>query len=156
MIFASLIHHHPNLGRWLYAGIAGLGAASFTFIFLHRIANSGLSENDRSYELLLPVILAAFLAGLICWPRKNRSLGRMIVAGLCTVAMAFLILGIALTLKDVFQGKAGFEDIERMITAVFGMLVLGSFFTLGIPYIVGVGLSFLFIDTNVSEFDLVD
>ena len=96
-------------------------------------------------------MIAAFLAGLICWPRKNRGLGRMILAGLMTVAMSFLLFGLMLFGLEAIRRKVGLEDISKSISMAFGMLLLGSLFTLGIPYVVGVCLSFLFIDIDSSN-----
>lgn len=143
MILAPFIRRHPKLGRWLYAGVAALGAAGFALILFRNVSDMAQPENDNSYQMVLITALVAFIAAMICWPRHKRGLGRMILAGFTTVATAFLIF---LPIQTLFTGEFEFSKIDEILAASFGMFLLGSLFTVGIPYIVGVCLSLLFID----------
>ena len=146
MLLAPFISRHPRLGRWIYASVAAFGAAIFTAFLMHRFGPSDLSTNDKSNEFILWMAFLSFIAGLICWPRKKRGAGRMTLAGILTVAIAFLLFPLSGIVLD--GGWDQLKDINTFFQASVGMLVLGSIFTFGIPYGIGIGLSFLFIDVD--------
>ena len=148
MLLGPFISRHPRLGRWIYASVAAFGATIFTAFLIHRFVSSDLSTNDKSHEFIFWAAFLSFIAGLICWPRKKRGAGRMTLAGILTVAVAFLLFPLSSIALN--GGWAQLKGINTFFQTSLGMLVLGSIFTFGIPYGIGIGLSFLFIDVDYA------
>lgn len=96
---------------------------------------------DSFFELVGLIGVPAALSAMICWPfRTKRTTGRMVLAGVFTVVFAFVLMAFAITL---FQDGL---DFSLFMSSLVLWVMLGSIFTLGVPYLLGIFLSLLFID----------
>lgn len=136
---------HPARGRWVYASVAGLGAAVFMFIYALFLGRGQPSIETFTFTALLAVI--GFVSGAICWPRGPRPAARMSGAGALTVLTAFLIFGIGVMIASLLKGN---ETWSVIFMPVF-FLFIGSIFTLFLPYILGIGLSLMFRDPAAQD-----
>lgn len=116
------------------------------FIGLSLIQTSNLHLESLPGFLLFS--LGSAPAAYICWPRKTRrSAVRMALAGLFTVGLAFLLLGLALGsvagVGEILEGRPadapGMFFMIGVITVIFGSIV-----SLGFPFLIGIGVSLLF------------
>jgi len=90
-------------------------------------------------EILMASTIPAFFAGLICWPNENlRTKGRMFWAGVLTVFVAFILVGLLIAIIGETSNPL------QWLSLAFGFLILGSLFTLGAPYLIGGLISLLF------------
>jgi hypothetical protein len=134
--------------RWVYAGTAtilGVLFAALFFIAMNRPINF---ERDVIFLLKTSLFgLCALPASFIAWPRHSpRGGGRMVVAGLLTVFMSFVFLGVVFGVIDLLAGRGGWESFVRL--NVLLVVVLGSIVTLGIPYMIGAFVSVMFSDRD--------
>ena len=138
--------------RWVYA-LASFICSSIILPILGLILGNPI-EVSSYYSMEgvwrhgIFVGFAAALAALICWPsRTTRTMNRMALAGLLTVTLAFILMPIFILLA------AGKLSPDNLIESLFIWLLLGSIFTYGIPYIVGIMMALVFVDHSIVETD---
>lgn len=94
---------------------------------------------------------SAALAAWMCWPKNSlRTKTRMMTAGLLTVAFSFFIAGIASTIIELIRQDMNM-DIGLIIALPFSAVFIGSIFTSGIPYLIGMLASLLFVEDLSQE-----
>ena len=94
--------------------------------------------------------LGAALAAWLCWPRNTRrNRWRMVLAGIATVALAFVFVGFGLgvvALLDEWRRSGDVPDLRIVPGMIGATFALGSVMTLGLPYLVGALASLPFAD----------
>lgn len=134
---------HSNRARWIFAtaaSLSGTTAACLFFAAQYFDSNFLLVPEDLLYGF--SAAISAFFAGALAWPPKPcRSKWRMALAGIFTVALAFILMGFILTGIMVFVDH---DDIKLIFIMPFLFLLFGSIYTLGIPYLIGILVSLLF------------
>lgn len=135
-------------GRLVYASVAGISAMAVAsvFFFLGSIFTEFSFQKNLLY--IFSASGSAVLAALLSWPHERvRSLWKMVFAGSSTVALSFLFLGFAIGLIEV-SSMSAFDAIFAIPIAT---LLSGSLLTLGLPYIIGILLSLLFVNTETVK-----
>ena len=138
--------------RWGYGAVAFLGAMAVLplLIFIFVVFNGTSSQSSPSFKMdgfFVYFVYSGFIgihaaiSAMICWPfRTKRTTARMVLAGVFTVVLTFVLMEFSITL---FQ--EGFDFSLFMFNPVLWVM-LGSIFTFGVPYLLGIFLSMLFID----------
>jgi len=101
--------------------------------------------------MTLGLIVSAAGPALLYWPRWNRSRGRMAIAGVLVVLSAFLLfLPVTTLFSAIAEGIVAtatfWKEWFTYVPASFAIAILGSIFTFGLPYLIGILLSILFAD----------
>lgn len=144
--------------RWYYgaaaffASLAVLPLTALVFVIFSNNHSDNILGNvpNQSYFSLVGAVssflsyiqlisVPAGLAALICWPAKTRrTSGRMILAGICTVILAFFLMGCTAL---IFANEL---EVSTLFPILFVYVFLGSIVTLGVPYIIAISISLLF------------
>jgi len=143
--------------RWVYALTAFMCSAIVPAVLLIALAINGgqkggyldIFKDESIFLFSLIVGISAAVAAVICWPTfTKRTAARMTIAGLFTVMLAFILMPLFLILRK--EIPSGFDSSQTNIfdiaNALFGWLILGSIFTFGIPYIIGILASSAFVE----------
>jgi hypothetical protein len=137
--------------RWSYAASAAI-IAQITILLFYVTANQSFGIKSLLKWSIYGMILAALLA-LLSWPKNQKAtLRRMSVAGLSLPAIVIMILGLTFSILNPGFPDAMRDGIETNIYHIINggivMFFIFSFFTMGVPYILGFFLSLIFVDPD--------
>ncbi len=132
--------------RWGYAAVSGISGAVFA-LTTYQVFPGEADVSGLAFFALLGSIAAP--AAALCWPWGARSLERMVTAGVLSVLLALALAGFAGSLWEVVAAQGAEVARRELIQLPFAVVltaVFGSTMTLGIPYLVAMALSALFVD----------
>jgi len=140
--------------RWSYAGAAALGVMIFLMIW----TGAGPGFDDEMFALSTALVISASAPAALYWPRGRRSLRRMALTGILVVLTAFfLFLPLTIFFTAIAEGRVAtpyfWGDWIEYFPVSLVIVIFGSIFTLGLPYLIGVLLSFLFADEKIVRDD---
>lgn len=128
--------------------IAAVAAA-----FLPATVLALLIGSERPVTLFFPLITLGLISVAVfsgwLWPKRNRTTLAMIGRGVAVVGLSLFFGGLIAATLIILNGLGPTNPWE-MIQSYFMLsvlaLIFGSVFTLGVPWILGIGVSLLFRD----------
>jgi hypothetical protein len=136
-----------KVGTNFICGYIQLNGLGFFYGFFHLLGFSLEGSMADNAKKSYPIAIYTFIAGFLCWPRGQRTIKRMVFAGIMTVASSFLFLGLGFWLSQIWTSA----EMQISFLTVPFILIYGSVVTLFIPYFIGVELSLLFTDKQMTE-----
>lgn len=148
---AKYCDEYPKRARWVYGLACGLGTFILSVLFLFLPDDGGVLKDPR---IVMVIALCAIVSGLITWPRHEiRTPTMTTVMSALTVILAFLLLGVVIFVIIFLwepmhspSETSMFEKLIYLVSVPFMTLILGSLYSLGIPYLLGALLARLFVN----------
>lgn len=131
----------------------GYQTAAVAAAFLPATVLALLIGSERPITLFLPLITLGLFSVAIfsgwLWPKRKRTTLTMIGRGAAVIALSLFSCGLIAASLIILNGLGPtnpWEMIKSYFTLSVLALIFGSVFTLGVPWILGIGVTLLFRD----------